>query len=149
MKSSNILFGTGALAFLYFMLRGKKDAVNELEVKLASLSFNNKKTREALFLNLFFDVRLNVNNPTPGNITIKHIYIEIFGNDKILGGVSKNEQFTIKGKSANDINFSAKIITPGAVNFIIDLLKSGQEPELFGQGYIDTNLGRINFKKAF
>jgi len=148
MKNKPLILGSlAALAFLIF--RGKKDAINELEINLESLSLNGPKTRQALFLNLFFDIRINVNNTTSNQITINRIYIEIYANNKVLGGVTKSESFTIKSKADTDINFSAKIITPGAINFIISLLNSNQEPELFGQGYIDTNLGRIPFKKSF
>lgn len=146
-----VLAALGALgAFLLFRgARNTNDMINQLQINLSSLSFNRQKSAQALFLNIFFDVRLTLFNPTPGKITIKHIYIEIFANGQPLGGVTKPDTFSINSNVKSDINFTARILTGTAINQIISAFNSSEAPELSAVGYIDTNLGRIPFKKEF
>lgn len=150
MKGGIILTALGAAA-AYLFFRGKSDMINQLQINLTSLKLNLAKTRSALFLNLFFDVRIKIQNPTNSSIKINHVYIEIFVNGKPLGGVTKPESFTISVNSSTDINFTAKLQTGTIVNQIIDILQNGsaEDLQISGEGYIETSLGRIPFKKSF
>jgi LEA14-like dessication related protein len=147
---NGVIFGLLAAAgAAFYFIRGKKELVNQLEVNLLSIKLDRARTRQAAFLNLFFDIRLRLFNPTPNSLQVKHIFIEIFIDGKMVGSVTKPDDFDIRSNTESIINFTAKINTFNLGSSILKVLQTGEDFNLAAAGYIDTSFGRVPFQKEF
>jgi LEA14-like dessication related protein len=149
MKKGAIFGLLAAAGAAFYFLRGKQELVNQLEVNLLSLSIDREKTRAALFLNIFLNVRLRLFNPTINTLSIKQIFVEFYIDGKLAGSINKTDEFTIKSNTESIINFTAKINTLNVGSQILNIVQSGEEISLFASGYIETSFGRVPFSKKF
>jgi LEA14-like dessication related protein len=144
--NKGVIFGILAAAgAAFYFLRGKKDLVNQLEVNIIDLKFDRQKSREQLFLMLFFNVKLKLNNPTPGTLLIKQIYIEIYVDGKKAGKINKTDNFSIQANSNTIVNFTAQVLTVNLADSLIRVIQTGENFQLRTVGYIETSFGRVPF----
>jgi LEA14-like dessication related protein len=148
--NKGVIFGIlAAASAAFYFLRGKKDLVNQLEVNIIDLNFDRKKSAEQLFLMLFFNVRLKLNNPTSGTLLIKQIYIVLYVDGKKAGTINKTDDFSIKANSNTIVNFTAQVLTANLADSLLRVIQTGENFQLRAQGYIETSFGRIPFEKNF
>lgn len=149
MKNGVLLGLLAAAGAAFYFARGKKELVNQLEVNLLSLNIDREKTSAALFLNIFFNVRLRLFNPTINTLSVKQIFIEFYIDGKLAGSINKTDDFTIKSNTESIINFTAKINTLNLGGQFLKIIQTGEEVKLFASGFIETSFGRVPFSKTF
>jgi LEA14-like dessication related protein len=141
----------GAGAFLLNYLKGKKQAGENLKFELFKISIDSQKTKRALFLTVFYDIVLNVINEETESVNIKNVLLNIKINEKDLGKIESNLNLVIPRQSKKQITIKASFSSFGAFGLIKDIVTDGLQVAFNIQGFIETDLGRvnINFNKEF
>lgn len=121
----NMKKGTGLLvvavgAAAYFILTGAQNVAAALRVRFGRLSFNFDETRRALFIRLYFNVTLNIINPTDRNINLNGVGVRMSYNGSPVGVALRETPFTVQRFGNTDVTLLVGVSTLGIFKTIQD-----------------------------
>lgn len=144
-----------ALAVGYFIYTAKEFAQN-VKVRLTGIKFNDSKSKNNLYTQLWIDIGLQVSNPSSFETTLESINLDIYFNHRKVGTVEKYGATKLAPQSENNIIVPAVIPTfslfatiAEAVRIIkATLKKEGQPLSLGVKGLIKTSSGSIQIDQT-
>jgi hypothetical protein len=143
----------GAAGYAVFLLinylRNKVAAGQNLEITPLKISIDLPKTREALYLKIFYDITLNLANKEQASVNVKSLFLTVKTNNINFGNIERDLNFDVEEMQEKQITVKASFFTLSAIGIIKDLIKNGFNLNVNVAGFIDTDLGRvdINFNK--
>lgn len=143
-----LLVAAGAAAWTYY--NSFKDFVRTLVVRLSRVTFDNSRTKGALWLKMFFDVVLNVANPTEFEGTVKAVKLSVTYNDRLLATIDKTENIVIRPRSDTSLTFNVGVNTFSIFSNLADAytaIQSGKPIVLKVSGVVVTNMGTATIKE--
>jgi hypothetical protein len=140
----------GGLFFINYFKR-KRAAGENLQFELAKITIDTERTKQSLYFKVFYDITLNVINPENAAVNVRNINLDVVANGKNLGNLSQTLNFNIPQQSTKQIMLKASFQTLGALQLVKDIILEGINANVNVNGYIDTDLGRVNvdFNKQF
>jgi hypothetical protein len=143
------VIGAGALLINY--LKGKKRAMENLQFEIFKITIDKQKTQRALYFKVFYDIVITVVNDELSPVKIKDTLLNIKVNGRDLGAIKSTLNLLIPRESEKQITLQASFFTLGAIGLVKDIVKNGLQANVNVQGYINTDLGKvdINFDKQF
>jgi LEA14-like dessication related protein len=134
----------GAGAYLYYFLRNKARAGENLKFELLKITIDTQRTKQALFFKVFYDITLNVINSENAAVVVKNINFDLTANGKALGNISQTLNFNVPAQDTKQVMIKASFFTLGALLTIKDIILNGLNLDVNIRGFVDTDLGRVN-----
>jgi hypothetical protein len=135
--------GAGALLLINFFKR-KAAAGQNLEITPIKISIDLPKTKQAAYFKIFYDITLNLSNREQASVNVKNLFLTVRTNSKNLGNIEETLNFVVPANGEKQINIKASFFTLGFLGLIKDLIQNGFNILVNVNGYVDTDLGRIN-----
>lgn len=128
----------GAGAFYYF-IKGKKAAIEDLEIKPIDIAIN----KESNFRKLIFDLKFKIKNPSKFAVKIKNIDLDLKVNNKTISNFNSESILTLPANSDKIYTIKISVQNLTVVLTIIEVLK---DKNIIASviGDITTDLGTVN-----
>jgi LEA14-like dessication related protein len=145
--NKNFLIGITAVAAAgYYFLKGKKQVIENLEIKPIDIAINKSKT------NLFkavFNLKLKLTNPGNFAVKVKNIDVDVIVNNNVISQFQKNLPVTIAPKATEIILIEITVQNLAVVEAILTILNDSSNISAGVVGTVTTDLGvaKINFIK--
>jgi hypothetical protein len=143
-------------AGLFFWLRRKKAAGMNLRYEPIDIAIDSQRSAASLFSRIYYNLKLRLINNESANVNIRAINLQAFLNvadrqPRKIGDIVNNTGFQVPAKGQKEIKLDTSISTGGVIQIIKDLLLEGINFQINVNGFVDTDLGRldINFTKDF
>lgn len=143
-------------AGLFFWLRRKKSAGTNLRYEPIDIAIDSQRSAASLFSRIYYNLKLRLINNESANVNIRAINLQAFlkvadRQPRKIGDIVNNAGFQVPAKGQREIKLDTSISTGGVIQIIKDLLIEGINFEINVNGFVDTDLGRlnINFTKDF
>jgi len=147
MKKILPLLGFGAVAFgIVTWLRKKAEAGENLKYEPVDVAIDLTRTKSSLYTKVFYNVRLRLVNDAPVSVNVKQVNLDVYYGDTKLGNIINNTPFSVGGKSQKEIKLETSISTLSAISIIKDIILTGLNDPLIVQGFINTDLGKVDVK---
>lgn len=147
MKKILPLLGFGAVAFgIVTWLRKKAEAGENLKYEPVDVAIDLARTKASLYTKVFYNVKLRLVNDAPVSVNVKQVNLDVYYGDTKLGSVVNNTPFSVGGRSQKEIKLETSISTLSAISIIKDVILSGFNEPLIVQGFINTDLGKVDVK---
>jgi hypothetical protein len=135
----------GAAGFLLLNFFKRKAAAGQnLEVTPIKISIDLPRTKQAGYLKIFYDITLNLANREQASVNVRNLFLTVKTNEKNLGNIQENLNFVVPPNGEKQISIKASFFTLGFLGLIKDLIQNGFNILVNVNGYVDTDLGRIN-----
>jgi LEA14-like dessication related protein len=146
MKKYLPLYLLGAGAYLVYFLKNKARAGANLKYVPIDIAIDLKRSN---LLNIVYVVKMKLINSENAAIVVNNINLNVVVEGVDFGNLSKTEDFRVDAQSEKIISFDASFSPIGALSLIRKIIQGGFNVEVNVNGFIDTDLGRINvdFKK--
>jgi len=135
--------GAAGLLLINFFKR-KAAAGQNLEITPIKISIDLPKTRQARYLKIFYDITLNLANREQASVNVKNLFLTVKTNNINFGNIEQNLNFNVEELQEKQITVKASFFTLGFLGLIRDVIKNGLNINVNVNGYIDTDLGRVN-----
>lgn len=145
--NKNFLIGLAAVAAAgYYLLMGKKQAIENLEVKPIDIAINKSKTN---FFKAVFNLKLKITNPANFAVKLKDIDVDVLVNNRVISEFQKNLPITIAPKKTEIVLIEITVQNLAIVETILNLLNDSSNITAGVKGTVTTDLGiaEINFIK--
>jgi LEA14-like dessication related protein len=145
--NKNFLIGIAAVAAAgYYFLMGKKQAVENLEIKPIDIAINSQKTN---LLKLVFNLKLKLTNPGNFSVKVNNIDVDVLINNRVISDFQKNLPVTIAPKTTEIVLIEITVQNLAIVETILNLLNDSSNVSAGVKGTVTTDLGtaEINFIK--
>jgi LEA14-like dessication related protein len=145
--NKNFLIGLAAVAAAgYYLLMGKKQAIENLEIKPIDIAINKSKTN---IFKAVFNLKLKITNPANFSVKLKDIDVDVLVNDRVISEFQKNLPVTIAPKKTEIILIEITVQNLAIVETILNLLNDASNISAGVKGTVRTDLGiaEINFIK--
>jgi LEA14-like dessication related protein len=128
----------GAGAFYYF-IKGKKGAIEDLEIKPIDIAIN----KESNFKKLIFDLKFKIKNPSKFAVKIKNIDLDLKVNNKTISNFNSASILTLPANSDKIYTIKISVQNLTVVLTIIEILA---DKNIIASvvGDITTDLGTVN-----
>lgn len=140
----------GLAAYLWF--KNQKDAFAAgFRVGVSDVGFDFKKSLESLFLKLWFNVTLKVDNPSDVAVKATGGSFSLSQGATVLGSAVVRGEAAIPAKQSAPIKFYVGIPLKGGVTIvktIINKIKDQQTVTLGLNGFVSLNVGNLKFNKS-
>lgn len=140
----------GLAAYLWF--KNQKDAFAAgFRVGVSDVGFDFKKSLESLFLKLWFNVTLKVENPSDVEVKATGGSFSLSQGATVLGSAVVRGEAAIPAKQSAPIRFYVGIPLKGGVTIvktIINKIKDQQTVTLGLNGFVSLNVGNLKFNKS-
>jgi LEA14-like dessication related protein len=136
------IIGVGAL--LINFLKRKAAAGQNLKFELLKVSIDTVRTKQARLLKIFYDVTINMINVENASVVVNNINLNVTVNGKNLGNLEQTLNFSVPAQSTKAILLKASFNTLGALSLVKDIILNGINFTVNINGFIDTDLGRVN-----
>ena len=146
--NKNFLIGLAAVAAAgYYLLIGKKEAIEKLLIKPIDIGINSSKKN--LFV-LTFNLKLKITNPSNFTVKVNKIDVDIIVNDTIISEFQKNLPIIIGPNKTEIVTIEITAQNAAIITTIIDIITSGENITAGIKGIISTDLGNVNidYKKS-
>ena len=128
-------------AGLIFWLRRKAQAGANLQFIPLDIAIDSQ--RSGLF-RIYYSVKLRLINNETANVNIRGINLKAFIDDKFVGDIVNNASFNVPAKGTTDIKLDTSISTGSIARLIFDAITDGINFSMNINGFVDTDLGRVN-----
>jgi hypothetical protein len=128
-------------AYLVFWLRRKAAAGANLQFVPLDIAIDSK--RSGLF-RIYYSIKLRLINNETANVNIKGINLKAFIDNKFVGDIVNNASFNVPAKGTTDIKLNTSISTGSIARLIFQAITDGINFSMNVNGFIDTDLGRVN-----
>lgn len=136
-----------AAAGIYFLMRSAKNFGATMRATVQKVSFNLKETQRAAFLRAFFNVNLEITNPSNFSAQIQAIKLDVLMNKRVLGNINQTLKIEIpkEGKTILPVLVGINTLSLyGNINTAIKNLGAGTPLQFTVVGTVLTNYGTIN-----
>lgn len=147
MKSNQIkpiLLATAGAGLLFFFLRRKANALQNLRVLPIDIAIDSERSSQTNWQNIFYKVKLKFINNERANVDIKAINLQSTINGNFVGNITGNTTILIPSMNSKEISLVASVQSVGILNLILNAIQDGIRFNVQISGWIDTDLGRIN-----
>jgi hypothetical protein len=137
----------GAAAAAYFLFRNAKNFGQTFRATISKVRFNKTETQRAAFLRAFFDVNIEINNPTGLNAKVQAVKLDVLLNKKIIGTVNQTSTIELTRQAKTILPVLVGINTLSLYGTISNAIKAFTSRQPLGftvVGTILTNYGTIN-----
>ena len=134
----------GAAGLLYYWLRRKASAAQNLIIEPNAVFINMKKTKAALYTQIYYSVILNLINNEPADINVRQVNLNVKLNGRNFGRIIKNTPFRVPRRSRIEEKFETSFSSLGLLSLIPSIISEGLDFTFDVEGYINTDLGRID-----
>jgi translation elongation factor EF-1beta len=147
MKKYLPVIGFAAVAYgLIYWLRKKAAAGSNLRYEPVDVAIDIQKIKQSLFTRIYYKVKLNLINDESVSVNIKSINLNVFVGDRPFGSIVKNDSFSVPAKSNQIISLDTSFSSLSAIALIKDIILEGLQDPIIVNGYIQTDLGRVNIE---
>jgi len=115
-----VLFIAAGAAILFSQA---KNFTDKLSYKFNSGKFDYQKSVASGFKQIFFNISLNLINPTSFTIEVKNISFEILHKGNLIATVNGSQSFQIKSKGSTPINFNLQIATDKIYQVALEMVQ--------------------------
>jgi LEA14-like dessication related protein len=145
MKKILPIAAIGAGIYLaYRFLMQKKSALENLKLVPVSIAIDSSKSSATLFRQLFYTVKVRLNNNESQPVFVRGIDLDVFFRGQQVGKVYRDQDFIVPARSSQQVNLNTSINTFEIIDNIIDLVKKGfKNIEFTVSGTVSTDLGEI------
>lgn len=149
MNTKTILLLAGAGAVAAYLLKGKKEALENLKISPLDIAIDTQKSKATLWTKLYYNIKLKLINSSSFSINVKSIDLDFSVNGKILANIQRDQNITVPGKDDKVITLSSYIASATAIETILDILADSSKIKLAVTGEVVTDLGAIiiNYSK--
>lgn len=145
----NWALGLGALAVAGFLYYSKNagDFAKTMLVKFRGAKFNESLTKGSFFLKVWFDVSIDVVNPSNFTGTVNGINLLVYYNNATIGRISKTDQFTIQANHTTPLTFQLGVPVQtifSNAGAAITAFATHQKLYVDVRGSVLTNAGTVN-----
>jgi hypothetical protein len=145
-----VVIAIAALGFAIF--RGAKSFAQNLRVQFNDVAIDLVQTKKALYLTLFYKLKLTFINPESVKADITNMSIDVFFGDKNVGTIRRTSLFTIPSRDSVQVEFELSIPTIKlglSIRELISMLSAGGSlPSVTLQGFLQTQVGRISVNQT-
>ena len=141
---NGILIGGGLLLAWY--LYQSQSFSKFVKARFTGIKFNLSRTQQNIFTQLWFDVGLQVMNPTAFTVNLRAVSLDINYNGKKIGNVEILGEKSLKEFSENNFSVPASVPTFSIFSTISSAIKAIQErkPIVVNiKGVISTSGGNV------
>lgn len=131
-----------AVAAGYYLLKGKKSAIENLIVKPIDIGINSSKTS---ILKLVFNLKLKITNTSNFSVKVNAIDVDILVNNNIIGDVQKNLPIVIPPSQTEIVIIELGLQNLSVIETILNIIEMGGKLTAGVQGNVTTDLGKVNF----
>ena len=142
LSSLFLLAITGGAA--YYFLRGKKEAIENLDIKPIDIAIDTQKSRKLFFAKLFYNIKFKIKNPSGFAVKILEIDLEFLVNNKFIANIEKKSPIVIKPGEEKIITIESSLSTTNIIQQVLDMLTGDKTIDLAIQGFVKTDLGVVN-----
>lgn len=147
MKKLLPILGFGAAAFgIVTWLRRKAAAGENLKIEPVDVAIDLNRTKQSLYTKVFYNVKLRLINNDSVSVNVKQVNLDVYYGDTKLGNILNNESFSVANKSQKEIKLETSISTISAISVIKDIVLTGLNEPFIVQGFINTDLGKVDVK---
>lgn len=149
MKNKILLLTAAAGAAIYFLM-GKKRALENLDIKPIDVAINTAKSRQFLFSQLFYNLKLKITNSESLAARIQNIDIDIYINNKKASEINSDTPIVIPARTEGKIITIEGVVMAGnLIALILDFLADRKPINIKAIGTVTTDLGtiEINYSK--
>jgi LEA14-like dessication related protein len=140
-----ITLAAAAYGVIYW-LRKKAAAGKNLRYEIADIAIDIPKILESNFARIYFNTKLRLINDESVSVNIKSINLNVFVGDRPFGPIVKNDSFSVPAKSNQIISLDTSFSSLSAIALIKDIIFEGLQDPIIVNGYIQTDLGRVNIE---
>jgi LEA14-like dessication related protein len=145
--NNKLILGLGAMAAaaIYFF-KGKKEALENIQVRPLDIAINSQKTN---IRQLVFNLKLKIANPSNFAVNINNINLDVIINNKKISEFEKSGSTSIEPKNAKTFNIEIVVNNLAVVDVILNTIADGSDINIHLLGNVRTDLGTaiIDFKK--
>jgi len=149
MKNKILLLTAAAGAAIYFLM-GKKRALENLDIKPIDVAINTAKSRQFLFSQLFYNIKLKITNSESLAARIQNIDIDVYINNKKASEINSNTPVIIPARTEGKIiTIEGVVMSANIITLILEFLAEQQPINIKAIGTVTTDLGtiEINYSK--
>jgi len=140
--NKNFLIGLAAVAAAgYYFLMGKKQAVENLEIKPIDIAINSQKTN---LLKLVFNLKLKLTNPGNFSVKVNNIDVDVLVNNRAISDFQKLLPVTIAPKQTEIVVLEITVQNLAVIETILNILADQQNITAGVKGVVSTDLGIVN-----
>jgi LEA14-like dessication related protein len=145
--NNKLILGLGAIAaaaFYYFT--GKKEAIENIQVRPLDIAINSQKTN---FRQLVFNLKLKIANPGNFKVNINNINLDVIINGRKISEFEKTGLTSIEPKNAKTLIIEIVVNNLAVVDVVLNAIADGSDINIHLLGNVGTDLGTaiIDFKK--
>ena len=141
--------GAGIYLLSRYLMQ-KKAALQNLKLVPVSIAIDSAKSSATLFSQLFYTVKVRLNNNEAQPVFVRGIDLDVFFRGQQIGKIYRDQDFIVPSRSSQQVNFNTSINTVDVVENVISLIRGGfKNIEFTIRGTVSTDLGEIpvNFTK--
>jgi LEA14-like dessication related protein len=145
--NNKLILGLGAMAAAaFYFLRGKKEALENIQVTPLDIAINSQKTN---LLQLVFNLKLKIANPGNFKVNINNINLDVIVNNKKISEFEKSGSTSIEPKNAKTFNIEIIVKNLAVVDVVLNTIADGSDINIHLLGNVRTDLGTaiIDYKK--
>jgi len=128
-------------AYIVYFLRRKAQAGANLQFVPLDIAIDSR--RSGLF-RIYYSIKLRLINNETANVNIKGINLKAFIDNKFVGDIVSTASFNVPAKDTTDIKLDTSISTGNIARFIFNAITDGLNFNMNVNGFVDTDLGRVN-----
>lgn len=136
----------GAAGLLYYWLRRKASAAQNLIIEPMDVLFNRAKTKRAKWLVFYYSVVLNLINNEPADINVRQVNLNVKLNGRNWGRIIQNKPFRVPRRGNLIQKFDTSFNMLNVLFLIPQFVAEGLNFTFDVSGYINTDLGRIDIE---
>jgi LEA14-like dessication related protein len=140
----NLLYLGGAAAALYYFLRMKRAAGENLRIEPVDVAIDTARSSQSFYTRIYYRVKLKLVNVEAASVNVAAINLNISVNGTPFGSINSTEKFIVAAGSEKIVNLDASFSSLGVIQAIRELITEGLNFKVDVVGYVDTDLGRIN-----
>lgn len=127
-----------------FWLRRKAAAGQNLRYEPVDVAIDLQRIKASLFTRIYYKVKLNLINDESVSVNVKSVNLNVAVGGRPFGSIVKNELFSVPARSSQVITLDASFSSLSAIALIKDIILQGFQDPIIVNGFIQTDLGRVN-----
>jgi len=130
----------------YIFLRNKKAAGENLRFEPVDIAIDSERSRRTLWTRLYYKVKINLVNSEQAAVNVRNVMLNATANGRPLGTLTSTQPFSVPAKGNQIVQLDTSFSIFGAASIIINIIRNRQPLTVNINGYVDTDLGRVNIQ---
>jgi len=148
-KTALITIGAGALALVVYYFTRLKKTLTNLNVSVFGAKYNSQRTQNSLFLKIWFELKLKVDNPTDRQVMVNETLLDFYISGKKVGEVRNFDKLTINPKTYSYLVIPTYMETLSIFSLVsnfLEAVRSGTPLKIGVKGSINLegNMAKID-----